>query len=203
AFFEAPDNGSVSSPPLVIVVPPPSALPAAGGLVMTLDETSADLLAGQFHFVYSASANGTAGLGGTYPAGDYVLEMAVQDSAVPQSSPVPTNSVSLSVASADYPPVPQLTSSKVIPLATITNGLTVAWFPWAGAAANSYISFQILDPASNVVFSAPNSCSNLLLPASSGSIAIPGNTLSNDVSYEIVLSFLSLSDSSEYMPNIP
>lgn len=203
ASFEMPDNGALTSPPLIAVALPPSGLPYPEGLVLTEAETPADLLADRLDYMYTGSASGSGGLDAAYPAGNYVLEMAAAGSASSGSPPVPTNSVSLSVASGAYPPVPQLTNSTVLPLDTLANGLTVAWLPWAGAGANSYISFQVLDPSNNVVFSAPNSCGNLPLPSTASSIAIPANLLSNGVSYQIVLSFLSLSDSSEYMPNIP
>jgi hypothetical protein len=200
AFFEMPDNGGASSPPLIVVVPPTLELSSPGGLILTEAKNAP---AGELEYTHTASANGAAGLDSAYPAGDYAVEMAIPNSGGNELPPIPTNSVSLSVSSGDYPPIPQLINSTVIPLNTIANGLTVGWDPWTGAAGNSYVSFQILDPSGNVVFSAPNSCSNLSLPASSDSIAIPPGALNTNVAYEIVLSFLSLSDSSQYMPGIP
>jgi hypothetical protein len=200
ASFDMPYNGGVSSPPLIVVQPPPSGGSSVFGYVLT---AIAVLPGSQLRYNYTGSGTGIDGLDGAYPAGNYAIEMAIPNPAGPDFPLIPTNSTSLAVAGGDFPPVPQLINSTLISLDTITNGLTVGWSPWAGASGNSYISFQILDSSNNVIFSAPSACSNILLSASSNSITIPPALLTTNAAYEIVLSFLSLSDSSEYMPGVP
>jgi hypothetical protein len=202
AYLETPaalaNFGGPSVPPLAIVVPPGSSSPGSGEEPLKIVESQSHLV-----YSYAGSFTNTAALDASFPAGQYILELAVVNPASSQSPPIPTNSVSLYLTNAAYPPTPQFTNTGVIPPYAVTNGLTIEWFSWTGAATNSFASFEILDPGGNVVFSAPNSCAGLTLPPSAGSVAIPSGSLSNGVAYEMVLSFNSLSEPAEYMPGIP
>jgi hypothetical protein len=144
-----------------------------------------------------------AALDQSYPAGSYTLELGTPNPTNMNLPFIVTNSVTIAQTNLGYPAIPQFANVAAVTNLAATNGLEFDWLPYAAATSNSFVLLSISDAASNVVFSAPNSCAGLALQATNTSIVVPANTLSNGRAYTVALTFGKLVDPLAYMGGVP
>ncbi len=181
AYFGLPALAATASQvPLVLLATPPRVgeNPTGSNLVSMLPTfRTTTSYAPQWVYNFWDSYLNAATLDAQYPAGTYYFEMAYVSNSGPQARFVITNSVSLPLVSGSYPPAPQFYNASPLPPSAMTNGFTVSWDPYANADPQlSFVTFQILDAATNIVFSAPDACAGINLAASGTSVSIPPNS---------------------------
>ena len=196
AFYDGPPGTAV---PLVAL-----AAPVLGSVTESIKILTASQSANVNLRAFAASFATTSALDAAYPPGNYTIELGMPNPTNTQAAFVTTNSASMALTSAGYPPVPHFSNFSAAQSFAVSNSFTLAWDSYSTANTDSsFVSLKILDAASNVVFSAPNSCAGVALSSSSTSVTIPGNTLMATQTYVVALSFGQLVTTPEVMPGIP
>jgi hypothetical protein len=185
---------------VAVVVPIPG---ATNHLVKALAAVAGPAGGLQAHW-FSESFGTTSAMDGIYPVGNYVLQLGTVNPTNPSSPYLVTNSATLSMATLGYPPIPHFTDFTVARSIAVTSDFTLTWDAFPGANTNlNFISLQVFDSSSNVVFAAPNSCAGISLPATATSVTIPANTLASNQVYTVALSFGTLLSGPEVMAGVP
>jgi hypothetical protein len=133
-----------------------------------------------------------ADLDEAFPAGDYDFQLRNPPTVV-------VAHVVLSLSANGYPPIPHFANHDAAQAIATNTDFVLSWDAFTGATTNDAIQLQITDSDGGVIFSAPDTCANILLPATATSISIPHAKLEGGKTYTAELTFDHLNDYGKMM----
>ena len=131
-----------------------------------------------------------------FPSGDYSMQVAVSGGG--------QQNIALPLATNDEVPIPTFTNPEVLQAFDGSGELTIEWNAFPDTTETDAIGLEIWEGKAELVYSAPDFCNEIELPASAVSHTVPAGTLEAGKSYRIILSFNKtyIADPTSFM-NLP
>ncbi|MEO6033931.1 MAG: hypothetical protein ABIQ35_01620 [Verrucomicrobiota bacterium] len=157
-------------------------LPGGASRLLTRD--------GEDEYSFQDVFSTASGLNGVYPAGNYTLTV---DSENDIFSTAP-----LSMPTAVFPNVPQITNYTSAQAVNPNNAFTFNWVAFAGGTTSDFIEFAVRGNAGNAVFRSADLGQPNALNGTNTSIVIPGGTFFSGETYlaELMFAKITTRDSS-------